>query len=176
MGANPMQNTGRLRPPETINKGGHTARESATRMRPVDSLEGWQVQTLHAVQTGQEEEHMNYAPTICQQHGCPDFAIHNGRCSAHARQRQAHLKKTVPTNIDGNRWYQRKRRANAVRRWRNQYGDWCPGYKVPAHHATDLTAEHSQALAEGGDQGQALTVLCRSCNSRHGAETKNLYN
>lgn len=119
---------------------------------------------------------MGYAKTICQEHNCPDFAVHNGRCSAHARANSRRQKKTVPTKIDGNKWYQRKRRANAVRQWRNKYGDWCPGYKVAPHHAVDLTAEHTHPLAEGGNQDQELTVLCRSCNARHGAETKNLYN
>ena len=37
------------------------------------------------------------------------------------------------------------------------------------HMATDLTAQHGDALVEGGDAGQVLTVLCRACNSRHAA-------
>lgn len=60
------------------------------------------------------------------------------------------------------------RRAQAVAQHRQAHGDWCPGWQRPAHQATDLTADHPHAVAAGGDERQALAVLCRSCNSAKG--------
>jgi hypothetical protein len=61
---------------------------------------------------------------------------------------------------------ERKRRAAVVRMWREQYGDWCPGYLVAAHPDPDLTADHVVPVGAGGDPRGALQVLCRRCNSR----------
>ncbi|MGW5645050.1 hypothetical protein ACWEV3_40915 [Saccharopolyspora sp. NPDC003752] len=60
----------------------------------------------------------------------------------------------------------RQHRADAVRRHRAQFGDWCSGYKRAPHHATDLTADDPTPIAAGGDPMQELVVLCRSCNGR----------
>ncbi|GII88263.1 hypothetical protein Ssi03_62530 [Sphaerisporangium siamense] len=60
------------------------------------------------------------------------------------------------------------RRAATVRAWRARYGNWCPGYGVPAHPARDLTADHITAVAAGGREDGPLTVLCVSCNARKG--------
>jgi 5-methylcytosine-specific restriction enzyme A len=41
--------------------------------------------------------------------------------------------------------------------WRAEHGDWCPGWQIPGHHATDLVVDHD------------IGVLCRQCNSRKAA-------
>ncbi|MGO1049794.1 hypothetical protein [Crossiella sp. CA198] len=64
---------------------------------------------------------------------------------------------------------ERTRRARAVAAHRAQHGDICPGWEVPAHRASDLTADHHTPVGAGGQEGGALGVLCRSCNGRKGA-------
>lgn len=118
---------------------------------------------------------MNYAQTVCQVHDCPDMATKRGRCNKHLSAYYERSAKRTPTSIDRARPGQRRRRANAVRQWRAQHGNWCPGYKREPHTATDLTAEHIAPVADTLTSGGVLTVLCRSCNSRHGAETKAFY-
>lgn len=70
---------------------------------------------------------------------------------------------------------ERARRAGAVAIHRRRHGDWCPGWGRDAHDVSEwsgpLTAEHAHAVAAGGSEGQPLTVLCRSCNSRKGSRT-----
>jgi len=68
---------------------------------------------------------------------------------------------------------ERARRKAHVDGWRDQYGDWCPGYLVPGHPASDLTADHVVAVALGGDPQGELGVLCRSCNGRKGKNGPN---
>ena len=61
--------------------------------------------------------------------------------------------------------------GRVLRAWRGQHGNWCPGYRRPAHAAADLTVDHVMPLAAGGapfDIGNCA-VLCRSCNSTKGA-------
>jgi 5-methylcytosine-specific restriction protein A len=58
-----------------------------------------------------------------------------------------------------------------VAAWRNVHGDWCPGWGVPAHAATDLTAAHSVPLA-AGVVTLADSVLCRACNTRQGTRPR----
>lgn len=65
---------------------------------------------------------------------------------------------------------ERARRARVVTAHRRQLGDWCPGWRRPPHPAQDLTADHPIPVAVGGAEGQDLTVLCRSCNSRKQAQ------
>lgn len=108
------------------------------------------------------------APLICAVHGCPHIAVRMSRCEEHARERDAHQKRTVPTKVLERRAPERRMRAAIVRDWRRTHGDWCPGYRVPAHPARDLTAQHVDAVAEHG--GGRIVVLCRACNSRHGQE------
>ena len=55
---------------------------------------------------------------------------------------------------------------------RKQYGDWCPGWGVPAHEAHDLTADHVVPYAVSGDTHGPLGVLCRSCNGRKAHSTE----
>lgn len=117
---------------------------------------------------------MPRARTICCEPGCPEFVAYRGRCTEHARDRGRYERKTVPTKIDMQKTA--KRRSLAVQRWRDIYGDWCPGYKRYGHKASDLTAQHTHALALEGDVEQSLTVLCRSCNSRHSADVRRAIN
>nr|WP_237694894.1 HNH endonuclease signature motif containing protein [Streptomyces sp. SID5468] len=57
--------------------------------------------------------------------------------------------------------------AAAVRNHRTAYGNWCPGWAVPAHPATDLTADHKTPKQQGGtNTADNIQVLCRACNSR----------
>jgi 5-methylcytosine-specific restriction protein A len=55
----------------------------------------------------------------------------------------------------------------AVAQHRATYGDWCPGWQVPGHEASDLTADHILPKARGGsDDPSNVQVLCRGCNAR----------
>ena len=47
------------------------------------------------------------------------------------------------------------------------YGHYCPGWHTPPHPATDLCTDHVIAKSR-----QALTVLCRSCNSRKSVQER----
>lgn len=71
---------------------------------------------------------------------------------------------------DDPRW--RRLSSAAVRRHVRLHGWVCPGYEVPRHPSTDLTADHPVALATGGEaypKLAALPVLCRACNGRKAA-------
>lgn len=74
-----------------------------------------------------------------------------------------------PTNTTRD-WNERQRRAAAVNAWRTTNGDWCPGWRRPAHPATDLTADHTTAVAAGGHPNGPLTILCRACNGAKGTK------
>lgn len=110
---------------------------------------------------------MPRAGTICCEPGCPKPAVYRGRCRSHAQEHERHQHATVATKRDEPS--SREARRQTVAAWRAAHGDVCPGYRRPPHPARDLTAQHAHALADGGDPGQPLVVLCRSCNSRHGA-------
>lgn len=117
---------------------------------------------------------MARAQSVCNEPGCPETAAYRGKCRTHARAAERHARATVPTKRARARSNaERRKRADIVAAWRKRYGDWCPGYKRAPHRASDLTAEHVQALADGGAPAQPLIVLCRACNSRHGADTRN---
>lgn len=94
----------------------------------------------------------------CVEPGCYT-QVKDGRCQQHRIESPTYLERD---------WPERKRRAQAVADWVAEHGHWCPGYGVPAHPSTDLTADHSLAVAHGGAQGP-LDVLCRPCNARKGA-------
>lgn len=68
---------------------------------------------------------------------------------------------------------ERERRARAVQAWVDANGWLCPGWQRPPHPVPPgyLTAEHTHAVASGGDEAQPLDVLCRSCNSAHGSRS-----
>ena len=100
---------------------------------------------------------MPRAGSICCEPGCPKPAVYRGRCRSHAQEYERHQRATVATKRDEPSSREARRRAVAA--WRAAHGDVCPGYRRPPH-----------ALADGGDPGQPLVVLCRSCNSRHGAD------
>ena len=63
-------------------------------------------------------------------------------------------------------------KAQVVKEWREAHGDWCPGYKRGGHITSDLTADHIYPVGQGGDPLGPLGVLCRSCNSRRGSDTR----
>lgn len=107
---------------------------------------------------------------VCCIPGCPEWSVRLGRCARHATQHDRHQAHTTPTKATRT-WAERQRRARAVRAHRREHGDWCPGYQVPAHPATDLTADHVTPIARGGRPDGPLTVLCRSCNSRKAARS-----
>lgn len=65
------------------------------------------------------------------------------------------------------------RRAAVVAQWVAEHGQVCPGWRREPHGIAEwtgpLTAEHPDAVAAGGAEGQPLTVLCSLCNNRKGA-------
>lgn len=101
----------------------------------------------------------------CLHAGCPHPATRTGRCPTHAAVHDAHQQRTTPTKRTRTHGEQR-RRSVVVAAHRAAHGDWCPGYRVPAHTAVDLTADHVVSVARAGRGDGDLTVLCRSCNSR----------
>lgn len=69
---------------------------------------------------------------------------------------------------------ERQRRARTVVEHLERHGPVCPGWRT-APHTVDpaaLTADHLMPVAAGGAQHGELQVLCRSCNSRRGADRR----
>jgi 5-methylcytosine-specific restriction protein A len=99
---------------------------------------------------------------------CGALTRNPSRCDAHQAAWQArHDARRGSSTQRGydSRW--RRTAAAAVAAHRAQYGDWCPGWQVAAHPATDLTGDHITPKARGGtDDPDNVAVLCRSCNSR----------
>lgn len=65
-------------------------------------------------------------------------------------------------------WAERKRRATAVRRHVEQFGQVCPGWLRPPHAVVPpnkLSADHVRSVASTGDESGELQILCRTCNS-----------
>ena len=86
-------------------------------------------------------------------------------CPTHQADRDRHQRQTTPTKVTRT-WAEQQRRKQAVDAHRAIFGDWCPGYeKHGPHQATDLTADHVHAIANGGAPDGRLVVRCRSCNS-----------
>lgn len=101
----------------------------------------------------------------CRELGCGEPVHRLGRCALHAARVDAHQRQTTPTKRTRT-YAEQKRRAQAVAAHRAQFGDWCPGYRVEPHAASDLTADHVVSVAANGNGSGELRVLCRSCNSR----------
>ena len=119
---------------------------------------------------------MARANSICCAPGCPHMAVRIGRCQRHAAEQDAHQRRTTPTKQRER--HERVMRKRFVQEWIDKHGYWCPGYKRPAHASRDLTAEHTVPVADTAryiTDTSSWSVLCRSCNSRHGAETRNQY-
>lgn len=88
------------------------------------------------------------------------------RCPTHRRERESQ-RAPRPTTLTRDA-EERKRRTAAVAAHRARFGDWCPGWKRPAHDVVApnvLTADHIVAAAHGGTE---LSVLCHRCNSSKG--------
>ncbi|OZF00842.1 hypothetical protein CH300_20085 [Rhodococcus sp. 15-1154-1] len=101
---------------------------------------------------------------VCSVPGCPSIQA-GPLCVVHARERERHQRRTVPTKATRDRTEQ-ERRARTVAEWVAVHGYWCPGVRRPGHTARDLTAAHVPPINRGGDPHGPLTVQCRSCNSR----------
>lgn len=104
---------------------------------------------------------------------CSRLTTNPSRCDEHQAAWQARNNQRRGSATQrgyGSTW--RKVAAAVVDSHRAQYGDWCPGWRVQGHHATDLTADHIVAKANGGsDEPGNVAVLCRSCNSRKHSST-----
>ena len=88
------------------------------------------------------------------------------RCSRHPRLSGIGANHRVHADP---RWARLSKRV--IARHVGLHGDWCPGYGLDPHPASDLTADHIVPLAAGGaplDIGNCA-VLGRSCNSTKGA-------
>lgn len=101
----------------------------------------------------------------CAIPGCTNPAGKTGHCDRHAASHEAARRRLIPTKAARTPAV-RRHRAAAVAEHRATYGNRCPGFEVPAHPATDLTADDPVPIARGGDPMQALEVLCRACNGR----------
>ena len=105
----------------------------------------------------------------CAEPGCPELQYET-RCAEHRREdnryrRQFGSKASEPRD--------RGRRKAAVDAHRAQRGDWCPGYGREPHESSDLTADHIDEVAFGGDPHGDLQTLCRGCNARNHATRQN---
>lgn len=97
-------------------------------------------------------------PRICP--GCRQRVV--GVCERCERPVQRRESRAKQTGYGRN---ERRRRADTVRVHVEQYGWVCPGWQRDSHPADDLTADHIQPTARGGESGGPLRVLCRPCNS-----------
>ncbi|MFI2184604.1 HNH endonuclease [Streptomyces sioyaensis] len=99
---------------------------------------------------------------------CGRLTRNASRCDPHQAEwqaRQDHIRGSATQRGYGAEWQRTAARVLAAHR--RQYGQWCPGWGVPGHPATDLTADHVVPKSKGGtDDPSNIAVLCRSCNSR----------
>lgn len=99
---------------------------------------------------------------------CGRLTRNPSRCDEHQaawQARQDQLRGSSTQRGYGAQW--RRRAATIIALHRNQYGDWCPGWKTEPHPAQVLTVDHITPKSAGGtDSPENLQVLCRSCNSR----------
>jgi 5-methylcytosine-specific restriction protein A len=98
---------------------------------------------------------------------CSALHSNRSRCdSCQARWDRAHGADRGSATARGYDSAYQRLAAQLVTEHRGRNGDWCPGWQRPAHHATDLTADHVVPLSAGGtNERHNLQVLCRSCNS-----------
>ena len=104
----------------------------------------------------------------CAQPGCPELQVES-RCPEHRRDNDRYRRQSGTNRAEPR---DRARRAATVAQHRAQHGDWCPGFNREPHAATDLTADHIEEIAYGGDDHGSLQVLCRSCNGRKAASRR----
>ncbi|MFF5029237.1 HNH endonuclease signature motif containing protein [Streptomyces collinus] len=104
---------------------------------------------------------------------CGALTRNASRCDTHQQQWQQQQDRTRGSaHQRGYTQQWRTTAARAVARHRTERGDWCPGWRVPAHASSDLTADHIVPKAAGGtDDPENIQVLCRSCNSRKHAQS-----
>jgi 5-methylcytosine-specific restriction protein A len=99
---------------------------------------------------------------------CQRLTRNPSRCDEHQaawQARQDQLRGSASQRGYGSAW--RRTAAGVLADHRAVNGDWCPGWHVPGHVASDLTVDHLVPKARGGsDHLSNLRVLCRSCNSR----------
>ena len=96
----------------------------------------------------------------CLECGTP---TEGSRCPAHRLP-----KRRSPSALAARKHPERARRKAVVDAWIAEHGYVCPGWKIPAHPSTDLTADHVVPVSKGG-LGGPMTTLCRSCNGRKSA-------
>ena len=107
---------------------------------------------------------MPRAPRICSHPDCDATVTTGSRCTPHKVNRG----NRSPTYLQRTSADQRAR-AVLVRAWVAEHGMLCPGYLIPAHPATRLTAAHRIPAAHGGTiEADGGSVLCDVCNSRQG--------
>ena len=99
---------------------------------------------------------------------CGTLTRNPSRCDEHQaawdRRREAQRGTSTERGYD-NKW--RRTARKAVDDWKASQGDWCPGYRVPPHASSDLTADHIVSKAQGGTgEPDNVAVLCRGCNAR----------
>lgn len=99
-----------------------------------------------------------------------------GRCLNHARDHDRAREATRPSPQQrgyGEAW--RNIRDPIIQTWREQHGDVCPGWGVPAHDVTPpnlLTGDHLVPKDQGGgDEPDNVIVLCKRCQGRKGTST-----
>ncbi|MFL5910529.1 MAG: HNH endonuclease [Gaiellaceae bacterium] len=104
---------------------------------------------------------------------CGTLTRNASRCDTHQAQWQAQQDRTRGSaHQRGYTQQWRTTAAAAVAQHRAEHGDFCPGWRVPAHPSTDLTADHIVPKAAGGtDEPSNVQVLCRGCNSRKHAQS-----
>lgn len=99
---------------------------------------------------------------------CGRLTGNRSRCDEHQAAWQARhdqLRGSASQRGYGTAW--RRTATQVIAQHRTEHGDWCPGWGVMPHHATDLTVDHRVPKSQGGtDDHSNLAVLCRSCNSR----------
>lgn len=76
------------------------------------------------------------------------------------------------TTQRGYGWDWQRLARDVLADWRAEYGDLCPGWRVPTHEASPgnpLTVDHAHAMAKGGTRTPTradVLVLCKACNTR----------